>query len=181
MGEWVWLKKFEAGTAPELRPSCLSLLRKVGLPRGCETPPVGIGPYSVGKRLASKKEVLRSSLAAWWVKDPWSLLWRGFNPGPGERLHAVDVAKKRGGASCPHDPCPKASTSSQLRHYCHCRTPVSPKSHPRMIITTTPRGTVLSITVMAWHNWHRGRTSSCTLHPFPHPFICPLFFLVLSF
>lgn len=95
MGEWVWLKKFEAETAPELRPSCLSLLRKVGLPRGCETPPVGIGPYSVGKRLASKKEVLRSSLAAWWVKDPWSLLWRGFNPGPGERLHAVGVAKKR--------------------------------------------------------------------------------------
>ncbi|KAM9079852.1 LOW QUALITY PROTEIN: guanylate cyclase 2D-like [Megaptera novaeangliae] len=28
-GEWVWLKKFEAGTAPELRPSCLSLLRKM--------------------------------------------------------------------------------------------------------------------------------------------------------
>nr|XP_015093829.1 olfactory guanylyl cyclase GC-D-like [Vicugna pacos] len=27
-GEWVWLKKFEAGTVPELRPSCLSLLRK---------------------------------------------------------------------------------------------------------------------------------------------------------
>ena len=46
-GEWVWLKKFEAGTAPELRPSCLSLLRKVGLPRGCETPLVGIGPYLV--------------------------------------------------------------------------------------------------------------------------------------
>ncbi|XP_025784615.1 olfactory guanylyl cyclase GC-D-like [Puma concolor] len=28
-GEWVWLKRFEAGTAPELRPSCLSLLRKM--------------------------------------------------------------------------------------------------------------------------------------------------------
>ncbi|KAJ8798312.1 hypothetical protein J1605_001437 [Eschrichtius robustus] len=28
-GEWVWLKKFEAGTAPELRPSCLSLLRNM--------------------------------------------------------------------------------------------------------------------------------------------------------
>ncbi|KAM5248530.1 guanylate cyclase D-like [Ctenodactylus gundi] len=28
-GDWVWLKKFEAGTAPELRPSCLSLLRKM--------------------------------------------------------------------------------------------------------------------------------------------------------
>ncbi|XP_037377957.1 guanylate cyclase D-like [Talpa occidentalis] len=28
-GEWVWLKKFEAGTAPDLRPSCLSLLRKM--------------------------------------------------------------------------------------------------------------------------------------------------------
>uniref|UniRef100_A0A8C0HWG5 Guanylate cyclase n=1 Tax=Balaenoptera musculus TaxID=9771 RepID=A0A8C0HWG5_BALMU len=32
-GEWVWLKKFEAGTAPELRPSCLSLLRKIELQR----------------------------------------------------------------------------------------------------------------------------------------------------
>lgn len=32
-GDWVWLKKFEAGTAPDLRPSCLSLLRKVGLQR----------------------------------------------------------------------------------------------------------------------------------------------------
>lgn len=32
-GEWVWLKKFEAGTALELRPDCLSLLRKVGLQR----------------------------------------------------------------------------------------------------------------------------------------------------
>lgn len=29
-GEWVWLKRFEAGTTPELRPSCLNLLRKVG-------------------------------------------------------------------------------------------------------------------------------------------------------
>ncbi|XP_006926922.1 LOW QUALITY PROTEIN: olfactory guanylyl cyclase GC-D-like [Pteropus alecto] len=28
-GECVWLKKFEAGTAPELRPNCLSLLRKM--------------------------------------------------------------------------------------------------------------------------------------------------------
>uniref|UniRef100_A0A8C9UQ92 Guanylate cyclase n=1 Tax=Spermophilus dauricus TaxID=99837 RepID=A0A8C9UQ92_SPEDA len=28
-GDWVWLKKFEAGTAPDLRPSCLSLLRKM--------------------------------------------------------------------------------------------------------------------------------------------------------
>nr|XP_027798668.1 guanylate cyclase D-like [Marmota flaviventris] len=28
-GDWVWLKKFEAGTAPVLRPSCLSLLRKM--------------------------------------------------------------------------------------------------------------------------------------------------------
>ncbi|XP_057605430.1 guanylate cyclase D-like [Hippopotamus amphibius kiboko] len=28
-GEWVWLKKFEADTAPELQPSCLSLLRKM--------------------------------------------------------------------------------------------------------------------------------------------------------
>ncbi|ELW71908.1 Olfactory guanylyl cyclase GC-D [Tupaia chinensis] len=28
-GDWVWLKKFEAGTAPELRPGCLSLLRKM--------------------------------------------------------------------------------------------------------------------------------------------------------
>uniref|UniRef100_A0A8C6RPR8 Guanylate cyclase n=1 Tax=Nannospalax galili TaxID=1026970 RepID=A0A8C6RPR8_NANGA len=28
-GDWVWLKKFEAGTAPELRPSNLSLLRKM--------------------------------------------------------------------------------------------------------------------------------------------------------
>lgn len=28
-GEWVWLKRLEAGTAPELRPSSLSLLRKV--------------------------------------------------------------------------------------------------------------------------------------------------------
>ncbi|KAL6079511.1 hypothetical protein STEG23_038066, partial [Scotinomys teguina] len=27
-GDWVWLKKFEAGTTPELRPSSLSLLRK---------------------------------------------------------------------------------------------------------------------------------------------------------
>lgn len=32
-GEWVWLKKFEAGTAPDLRPSSLSLLRKVGMQR----------------------------------------------------------------------------------------------------------------------------------------------------
>ncbi|XP_055479239.1 guanylate cyclase D [Psammomys obesus] len=28
-GDWVWLKKFEAGMAPELRPSSLSLLRKM--------------------------------------------------------------------------------------------------------------------------------------------------------
>ncbi|XP_036114120.1 guanylate cyclase D-like [Molossus molossus] len=28
-GEWVWLKKCEAGTAPELQPSCLRLLRKM--------------------------------------------------------------------------------------------------------------------------------------------------------
>ncbi|XP_004768270.1 guanylate cyclase D-like [Mustela putorius furo] len=28
-GEWVWLKRFETGTGPELRPSCLSLLRKM--------------------------------------------------------------------------------------------------------------------------------------------------------
>ncbi|KAM6159424.1 guanylate cyclase D-like [Rhynchocyon petersi] len=28
-GDWVWLKKFDAGTAPELRPSSLSLLRKM--------------------------------------------------------------------------------------------------------------------------------------------------------
>ncbi|MBZ3884806.1 Olfactory guanylyl cyclase GC-D [Sciurus carolinensis] len=28
-GDWVWLKKFEVGTAPDLRPSCLSFLRKM--------------------------------------------------------------------------------------------------------------------------------------------------------
>ncbi|XP_012580670.1 PREDICTED: olfactory guanylyl cyclase GC-D-like [Condylura cristata] len=28
-GEWVWLKKFKAGAAPDLRPNCLSLLRKM--------------------------------------------------------------------------------------------------------------------------------------------------------
>ncbi|XP_055972407.1 guanylate cyclase D-like [Sorex fumeus] len=28
-GEWVWLKKFDMGTVPELRPSCLGLLRKM--------------------------------------------------------------------------------------------------------------------------------------------------------
>ncbi|KAM4846356.1 guanylate cyclase D-like [Thomomys bottae] len=28
-GDWVWLKKFEMGTSPELRPSCLSLLKKM--------------------------------------------------------------------------------------------------------------------------------------------------------
>lgn len=29
-GELVWLKRFEGETAPELRPSCLRVLRKVG-------------------------------------------------------------------------------------------------------------------------------------------------------
>ncbi|KAB0402172.1 hypothetical protein E2I00_018609, partial [Balaenoptera physalus] len=67
-GEWVWLKKFEAGIAPELWPSCLSLLRKVELQRawrvGCgrgavrRPLPVWIGLYSMQKLLASKKEVL---------------------------------------------------------------------------------------------------------------------------
>lgn len=40
-GEWVWLKKFEAGVAPDLRPSSLSLLRKVGTSEGgtCSTHP----------------------------------------------------------------------------------------------------------------------------------------------
>ncbi|XP_048216482.1 guanylate cyclase D-like [Perognathus longimembris pacificus] len=28
-GDWVWLKKFEMGTAPELRPSCLGLLKQM--------------------------------------------------------------------------------------------------------------------------------------------------------
>ncbi|XP_007520318.2 guanylate cyclase D-like [Erinaceus europaeus] len=28
-GEWVWLKKFDLGSSPELRPSCLGLLRKI--------------------------------------------------------------------------------------------------------------------------------------------------------
>ena len=64
----MWLKKFEADTAPELRPSCLSLLRKVelqrawrvGCGRGAVRRPllVWIGLYSMQKLLASKKEVL---------------------------------------------------------------------------------------------------------------------------
>ena len=58
-GEWVWLKRFEAGTAPELRPSCLSLLRKVRPRRGGDAgkglPLVWSGPRSTWKLLASER------------------------------------------------------------------------------------------------------------------------------
>ena len=44
-------------------------------------------PYVAGTALKKKKKKknmsIRSSLVAWWVRNPaWSLLWHGFNPPP---------------------------------------------------------------------------------------------------
>lgn len=144
-GEWVRLKTFEAGTAPELQPSCLRLLRKVGLQRAWRGAVNGV-PSG----------------------DPVGLDWSLLNV-EASHLRKEVLLLARSPPHCQHihrnyTPSPSPSLTS-----------IPKSCHPlHVIIAMTTRATFPSVSPPVCIQHHQ-RASSCTCRPSTHLPIYSLF------